>query len=72
MQQIEATVREDSQLAAVIQKVIEEMKSQPTVQNSGKLAEKINALFQETTISGGNVGNTYDFQNSTINGGVKI
>ncbi|NEP58657.1 MAG: hypothetical protein F6K31_16840 [Symploca sp. SIO2G7] len=66
VQQIEATVREDSQLAAAIQKVIEEMKSQPTDQNSGKLAEKINALFQGTTISGGNVGNTYDFQNSTI------
>ncbi|NES19286.1 MAG: hypothetical protein F6K41_10240 [Symploca sp. SIO3E6] len=81
VQQIEATVREDSQLAAAIQKLIEEMKSQATVQNSGKLAEKINALFQGTTISGGNVGNTLDFQNSTntgvfqnttIHGGVKI
>jgi len=68
VQQIGATVTEDSQLAEAIRKVIEEMKSQPIVHNSGKLAEKINALFQGSTISGGNVGNTGVLQ-STINGG---
>ncbi|NES25697.1 MAG: hypothetical protein F6K41_44095 [Symploca sp. SIO3E6] len=69
VQQIGATVTENSQLAEAMQKVIEEMKSSPSaVQNSGKLAEKINALFQGTTISGGNVGNTQDFQNSTSTG----
>ncbi|NES23578.1 MAG: hypothetical protein F6K41_32835, partial [Symploca sp. SIO3E6] len=68
VQQIGATVTEDSQLAEAIKKVVEEMKSQATVQNSGKLAEKINALFQGTTISGGNVGSTQDFQNSRNTG----
>ncbi|NEP62968.1 MAG: hypothetical protein F6K31_39665 [Symploca sp. SIO2G7] len=71
VQQIEETVKEDPKLADAMQKVVEEMKSQPsTVQNSGKLAEKINALFQGTTISGGNVGNTGVFKNSTIKGDV--
>ncbi|NET55519.1 MAG: hypothetical protein F6K47_04800 [Symploca sp. SIO2E6] len=63
-----------------MEKVIEEMKSQPSaIQNSGKLAEKINALFQGSTISGGNVGNYGDisgntgvFQNSPIKGNVTI
>ncbi|NEQ67120.1 MAG: hypothetical protein F6K21_16755 [Symploca sp. SIO2D2] len=73
VQQIEATVKEDSQLALAIQKVIEEIKSQQsTIQNSTKLADKINALLQGTTISGGNVGNTGVFQNTTIHGGVQF
>ena len=36
----------------------------------GITAEKINAVFQGNTISGGNVGNTGVFQNPTIEGGV--
>jgi hypothetical protein len=36
----------------------------------GITAEKINAVFQGNTISGGNVGNTGVFQNATIEGGV--
>lgn len=36
----------------------------------GITAEKINAVFQGNTISGGNVGNTGVFQNTTIEGGV--
>jgi|GEM_PF-1415898 len=73
VQQIEATVKEDSQLAEAMQKVIEEIKSEPsTVENSSKLAEKINALFQGTTISGGNVGHTGVFHNTTIQGDVNF
>ena len=72
VQQIGTTVTEDSQLAEAIQKVIEEMKSQPTVQNSGKLAEKINALFQGTTIYGNNEVKTGVFNNSPIHGNVNF
>jgi hypothetical protein len=36
----------------------------------GITAEKINAVFQGNTISGGNVGNKGVFQNATIEGGV--
>ena len=38
----------------------------------GITAEKINAVFQGNTISGGNVGNTGVFQNTTIQGDVKF
>ncbi|NEP56286.1 MAG: hypothetical protein F6K31_04590 [Symploca sp. SIO2G7] len=70
---IEATVKEDSQLAEAMQKVIEEMKSQPsTVQNSSKLAEKINALFQKSPISGGIVASKEAFKNATIYGDVNF
>ncbi|NEQ70317.1 MAG: hypothetical protein F6K21_33465, partial [Symploca sp. SIO2D2] len=68
VQQIGATVTEDSQLAEAIRKVIEEMKSQPTVQNSGKLADKIDGFFQGATISGGIVGSTEVFKDATIQG----
>jgi len=73
VQQIGETIKEDSQLASVMQKVIEEMKSPPSaVQNAGKLAEKINALFQGTTIYGNNEVKTGVFNNSPIHGDVNF
>ena len=63
---VETTVREHPELQ---QKIAKELQSQPTIiQNSAKLAEKINAVFQSTSITGGNVGNT-GIVGSTIQGG---
>lgn len=56
VQAVEATVREHPELG---QEIAKEIQSHPSiVQNSAKLAEKINAVFQGTTFTGSNVGNT--------------
>jgi hypothetical protein len=66
---VETTLREHPELQ---QKIATEIQSQPTIiNNSAKLAEKINTLIQGTTIEGGNVGNTgvvdSTITNSTFN-----
>jgi hypothetical protein len=66
IQTVAATVQDNPELG---QEIAKEIQSQPAmVQNSTKLAEKINAVFQGTTITGGNVGNT-GIVGSTIQGG---
>ncbi|KKD38025.1 MAG: hypothetical protein WAN66_13915 [Limnoraphis robusta] len=69
VEDVEATIIEDADLRKRLEEIATTIKSQPaTVNNSAKLAEKINALFQGTTITGGNVGNT-GIVGSTIEGG---
>ena len=69
VEEVEATISDDTELRKTLEEIAATIKSQPaTVQNSAQLAEKINALFQGTTITGGNVGNT-GMTGSTIQGG---
>ena len=67
---VEVAKQESPEYVKNLEAEIEKIKSQ------GVTAEKINALFQGSTISGGVSGNTGDirgvFQNTTIEGGVSL
>ncbi|NEQ37310.1 MAG: hypothetical protein F6K40_13955 [Okeania sp. SIO3I5] len=87
-QELEVAANEDSEVTQAVIDVFEAAKQEnpeyvknlesdfEKIKSQGVTAEKINALFQETTISGGVSGNTGDirgvFQHNTISGGVKI